>query len=200
MQMFSVVVALFVLVAPSASNAQALGQILDPAAHGLKRLEPLVLGTEQDNTHMAPKEYRLKVGQGYRWKVIATPGAEYAFVAPAFLRNVWLRKVEVGEVEIKSATLDELEFENGGEAEIFFVAIRPGTYEFGSRGLMQRGVKGTIIVEGGARGLMQRGVKGTIIVEGGGAAAPSAGKAKAEPKAEPEPKPATEPKAEPEKP
>ncbi len=182
MQMFSVVVALFVLFAPSASNAQALGQILDPAAHGLKRLEPLVLGTEQDNTHMAPKEYRLKVGQGYRWKVIATPGAEYAFVAPAFLRNVWLRKVEVGEVEIKSATLDELEFENGGEAEIFFVAIRPGTYEFGSRGLMQRGVKGT------------------IIVEGGGAAAPSAGKAKAEPKAEPEPKPATEPKAEPEKP
>jgi hypothetical protein len=182
MQMFSVVVALFVLFAPSASNAQALGQILDPAAHGLKRLEPLVLGTEQDNTHMQPKEYRLKVGQGYRWKVIATPGAEYAFVAPAFLRNVWLRKVEVGEVEIKSATLDELEFENGGEAEIFFVAIRPGTYEFGSRGLMQRGVKGT------------------IIVEGGGAAAPSAGKAKAEPKAEPEPKPATEPKAEPDKP
>jgi hypothetical protein len=132
--------------ASTAGNAVE-GQILDPAVHGLKRLEPLTFGSEQDNTHMQPTEYRLKVGHGYRWKIIATPGAEYAFVAPAFLRNVWIRKVEVGEVEIKSATLDELEFENGGEAEIFFVAIRPGTYEFGSRGLMERGVSGKIVVE-----------------------------------------------------
>jgi plastocyanin len=132
--------------ASTAENA-ADGQILDPAVHGLKRLETLTFGSEQDNTHMQPAEYRLKVGQGYRWKIVATPGAEYAFVAPAFLRNVWIRKVEVGEVEIKAATLDELEFENGGEAEIFFVAIRPGTYEFGSRGLMERGKSGKIIVE-----------------------------------------------------
>ena len=34
-----------------------------------------------------------------------------------------------------------------GEAELFFVAIRPGSYEFGSRGLMDRGVVGKIIVE-----------------------------------------------------
>jgi hypothetical protein len=50
---------------------------------------------------------------------------------------------------IKAATLDELEFENGGEAELFFVAIRPGTYEYGSRGMMERGVVGKIIVESG---------------------------------------------------
>jgi uncharacterized cupredoxin-like copper-binding protein len=131
----------------STAGSGVEGQILDPAVHALKRLEPLTFGSEQDNTHMQPTEYRLKVGHGYRWKIIATPGAEYAFVAPAFLRNVWIRKVEVGEVEIKSATLDELEFENGGEAEIFFVAIRPGTYEFGSRGLMERGVSGKIVVE-----------------------------------------------------
>jgi hypothetical protein len=70
-------------------------------------------------------------------------------VAPAFFRNIWIRKIEAGEVEIKAATLDELEFENGGEAELFFVAIRPGTYEFGSRGMMERGVVGKIIVESG---------------------------------------------------
>ena len=63
------------------------------------------------------------------------------------IRNIWIRKVEVGAVEIKAVTLDELEFENGGEAELFFVAIRPGSYEFGSRGLMDRGVVGKIIVE-----------------------------------------------------
>ena len=83
---------------------------------------------------MEPREYRLKVGQGYRWKIKASDQSEYAFVAPAFFRNIWIRKVEAGDVEIKAAILDEIEFESGGEAELFFVAVRPGTYDFGSRG------------------------------------------------------------------
>ena len=68
-------------------------------------------------------------------------------VAPVFFRNIWIRKIEVGGVEIKSPTLDEIEFEKGGEAELFFVAVRPGTYDYGSRGLMERGMVGKIIVE-----------------------------------------------------
>jgi uncharacterized cupredoxin-like copper-binding protein len=131
--------------APSAANVQ----IMDPAAHNLVRLDPLTLGSETDSAHMAPKEYRLKVGQGYRLKIVASDQAEYGLVAPAFFRNIWIRKVEAGEVEIKSATLDEIEFEKGGEAELFFVAIRPGTYEFGPKGMMERGVVGKIIVEAG---------------------------------------------------
>ncbi len=133
----------------ASAEGSGQGQILDPAVHNLTRLEPLRFGTEQDNSALEPREYRLKVGQGYRWKIQAIPGAEYAFVAPAFFRNIWIRKVEAGEVEIKAATLDELEFENGGEAELFFVAIRPGTYEYGSKGMMERGVVGKIIVEAG---------------------------------------------------
>jgi len=129
--------------APSAAKVQ----ILDPAAHNLVRLDTLTLGSETDSAHMAPKEYRLKSGQGYRLKIVASDQAEYALVAPALFRNIWIRKVEAGGVEIKSATLDEIEFENGGEAELFFVAIRPGTYEFGPKGLMERGVIGKFIVE-----------------------------------------------------
>jgi uncharacterized cupredoxin-like copper-binding protein len=131
----------------AASLGSAQAQVLDPAVHGLKRLEPLQFGVDGDGSKMAPMEYKLKVGQGYRWKIKASDLTEYAFVAPAFIRNVWIRKIEAGDIEIKAVTFDELEFENGGEAEVFFVAIRPGTYEFGSKGLMERGVVGKIIVE-----------------------------------------------------
>jgi len=143
------IASLFVAISGTGSSAEGSkqSQILDPAVHGLERLEPLRFGSETDSSYLEPREYRLKVGQGYRWKIEATPGAEYAFVAPAFIRNIWIRKVEAGDVEIKAVTLDELEFENGGEAELFFVAIRPGTYEYGSRGMMERGVVGKIIVE-----------------------------------------------------
>jgi uncharacterized cupredoxin-like copper-binding protein len=138
-------VSLAVTISSIGSSAQV--QMFDPAVHRLVRLEPLILGTREDSTHMEPREYRLKSGQGYRWKIKASEYSEYAFVAPAFIRNIWIRKVEVGGVEIKAVTLDEIEFEDGGEAELFFVAIRPGTYEFGPKGMIERGVVGKIIVE-----------------------------------------------------
>ena len=140
------VLALALMMFSPGSHAQ---MILDPSVHGVERLEPLQLGTEQNSAEMTPREYRLKVGKGYRWKIKASDLTEYAFVAPKFVRNIWIRKIEVGDpaVEIKTVTFDELEFEDGGEVELFFVAVRPGTYEFGPKGLMERGLVGKIIVE-----------------------------------------------------
>lgn len=122
---------------------------LDPAVHGLKRMEPLQLGVDGDSSVMSPTEYTLKAGQGYRWKIKASDLNEYALVMPEFVRNIWIRKIEVGEpeVEIKFGSFEELEFEDGGEVELFFVAVRPGTFKFGPRGLMERGMVGTITVE-----------------------------------------------------
>ncbi|HXV25602.1 MAG TPA: copper-binding protein [Alphaproteobacteria bacterium] len=148
MRSFIAAAAIAFVSVPSLGHA-VKGQILDPAIHGLIRLEPLEFGSETDISHMAPREYRLKVGQGYRWKIKASDLQEYAFTAPAFFRNIWICKIEVEDGEIKSPTLDEIEFEQGGEPELFFVAIRPGTYDYGSRGLMERGMVGKIIVESG---------------------------------------------------
>ncbi len=139
--------------ATSTAHAQA-EMILDPAVHGVKRMEPLQLGVDNDSSKMSPTEYRLKVGQGYRWKIKASDLTEYALVMPEFARNIWIRKIEAGdpEVELKVVTFDELEFENGGELELFFVTVRPGTYKFGPKGLMERGMVGTIIVAGDGDG------------------------------------------------
>lgn len=139
----SVVASLAIVVLAATANAQ----FLDPAYHNLERLEPLVLGSEDNDFHMEPKEYRLKVGQGYRWVIRAELDFEYGVVAPEFFRNIWIRKIEVGATEIKTPMLDEIEFEDVGEAELFFVMVRPGTYEFGVRGMENRGMTGTIIVE-----------------------------------------------------
>jgi plastocyanin len=149
MPRFIVLAAFGALAIALSGPAQAQNMIPDPAVHGLERLEPLVFGGDNDSTKMEPREYRLKAGQGYRWKIKASDLSEYAFVAPAFIRNIWIRKIEVGDpaVEIKAVTFDELEFEDGGEAEVFFVAVRPGVYEYGSKGMMERGVVGKIIVE-----------------------------------------------------
>jgi hypothetical protein len=139
-------VALVFLIA-AVSSGRASAQIIDPAVHNLERLTPLQFGSEENPASMEPREYRLKVGKGYRLKITASDLNEYAFVAPSFFRSIYIRKIEVGDVEIKAPILDEIEFEKGGEAELFFVAVRPGTFEFGPKGMMERGTVGKFIVE-----------------------------------------------------
>lgn len=111
------------------------------------KLPELVLGTDDIGYGMSQKEYRLETGKAYSLEISSTGAKEYAFEAPEFFNFIWLRKIEAGDIEIKATHLYELEFENEGESEIFFVPIRPGEYVFRVRGLEDKGMVGRFIVK-----------------------------------------------------
>lgn len=127
----------------AATSVQAAGDL----TRKTERLPDLVMGSEDSDYFMSQKEYRLETGKAYQLKVISNGQKEYAFRAPEFAQSIFLRKVEAGGVEIKAITLTELEFEDEGVAEIFFVPIRPGSYRFFNKGLEAKGMQGTFIVE-----------------------------------------------------
>ena len=110
-------------------------------------LPDLVLGNEQSDYAMSHSEYQLETGEAYQLKIIASGQKEYAFQAPEFATAIYLRKVEAGGVEIKAVTLTELEFEDAGEAELFFVPIKPGKYRFYAKGLEGKGMLGYFLVK-----------------------------------------------------
>lgn len=110
-------------------------------------LPDLVLGSEQSDYAMSHNEYLLETGKAYQLKIIASGQKEYAFQAPEFATAIFLRKVEAGGVEIKAITLTELEFEDAGEAELFFVPIKPGKYRFYAKGLEGKGMLGHFLVK-----------------------------------------------------
>ncbi|MBU2321332.1 MAG: copper-binding protein [Gammaproteobacteria bacterium] len=110
-------------------------------------LPDLVLGNEQSDYAMSHSEYQLETGKAYQLKIIASGQKEYAFQAPEFATSIYLRKVEAGGVEIKAITLTELEFEDAGEAELFFVPIKPGKYRFYAKGLEGKGMLGHFLVK-----------------------------------------------------
>jgi hypothetical protein len=110
-------------------------------------LPELVLGHLDNDFAMTQTEYQLETGQAYRLKIVSSGQKEYAFQAPAFFRVAHLRKVEAGDVEIKTAFLHELEFEKPGEAEIFFTPLVPGRYAFYIKGLESKGMKGEFVVK-----------------------------------------------------
>src|SRR3546814_5859730 len=91
--------------------------------------------------NVSVKEYSLETGQAYSLLIKSSGVKEYAIVAPDFFDYIWLRKVEAGGLEIKANSLYEIEFEEEGEAELFFVPIRPGTYELYAKGLKDKGTR-----------------------------------------------------------
>ncbi|QMV65523.1 copper-binding protein [Pseudomonas berkeleyensis] len=110
-------------------------------------LPDLVLGSEESDYSMSQSEYQLETGQAYQLKIIASGQKEYAFQAPEFATSIYLRKVEAGGVEIKAVTLTELEFEEAGEAEIFFLPVKPGKFRFYAKGLEGKGMLGHFVVK-----------------------------------------------------
>lgn len=110
-------------------------------------LPDLVLGNDDSDYFMSQTEYQLETGQAYQLKIIASGQKEYAFQAPEFATSIYLRKVEAGGVEVKAVTLTELEFEEDGEAEIFFLPVKPGKYRFYAKGLEGKGMLGYFVVK-----------------------------------------------------
>lgn len=110
-------------------------------------LPDLVLGNDDSDYFMSQTEYQLETGQAYQLKIIASGQKEYAFQAPEFATSIYLRKVEAGGVEIKAVTLTELEFEEAGQAEIFFLPVKPGKYRFYAKGLEGKGMLGHFVVK-----------------------------------------------------
>ena len=111
------------------------------------KLPDLVLGLGEAGYGVSQKDFALSTGKAYRLKIKSTGQKECAWQAPEFVNFIWLRKIEVNKVEIKASHVYEIEMEREGEAEIFFVPIRPGEYAWGCRGLESKGMAGKFVVK-----------------------------------------------------
>ena len=112
-----------------------------------EKLPDIVLGLGETGYGVSQKDFALSTGKAYRLKIRSTGQKECAWQAPEFSNFIWLRKIEVNKVEIKASHVYEIEMEREGEAEIFFVPVRPGEYAWGCRGLESKGMAGRFIVK-----------------------------------------------------
>jgi uncharacterized cupredoxin-like copper-binding protein len=137
------IVALSLAATLMAGAAQAQGYL----AQRTERLPVLELGLGNAGFGVSQKDYNLQTGKGYVLKIKSTGAKECAWSAPDFSNFIWLRKVEVNKVEIKASHVYEIEMEREGEAELFFVPIRPGEYAWSCKGLAEKGMAGRFIVK-----------------------------------------------------
>ena len=125
------------------ASARAAG---DLAVRPIK-LPVLEIGLGDAGFGVSQTDFELETGKAYQLVIKSTGAKECAWRAPELSNTMWLRKVEVNKVEIKASHLQEIEMEEEGEAELFFVPIRPGTFQWSCAGLEEKGMAGKFIVK-----------------------------------------------------
>lgn len=101
-------------------------------------LPPVILSAGEP---LASAPWELKSGTYYEFEIQGDGSQELALVGPEFFRAIWIDEIVVEGLEIRPLGLDSIEFDEAGEMEIGFIAIKPGSYYMkvpGSTGETQR--------------------------------------------------------------
>lgn len=108
------------------------------SAKNKEDLPPITLSA---GVPLAESPWVLKSGTYYEFEIQGDGSQELALVGPEFFRAIWVDEIVVEGLEIRPLGLDSVEFDEAGEMEIGFVAIKPGSYYLkvpGSTGETQR--------------------------------------------------------------
>ncbi|MBE9181744.1 cupredoxin domain-containing protein [Oculatella sp. LEGE 06141] len=105
------------------------------------------MGNSADDLMFFPNQLEFEAGRRYKLILDNLSPEKHYFTAKDFADNIWTQKVEAGQVEVKGA-IHELELKPTAEAEWFFVALKPGTYELHCSipGHAEAGMQGTIAI------------------------------------------------------
>jgi hypothetical protein len=101
-------------------------------------LPPVILSAGEP---LSDAPWELKSGTYYEFEIQGDGSQELALVGPEFFRAIWIDEIVVEGLEIRPLGLDSIEFDEAGEMEIGFIAIKPGSYYMkvpGSTGETQR--------------------------------------------------------------
>lgn len=92
---------------------------------GATNLEPLMLSVVEP---LAKGPYELESGKYYEIKIICDGSGELALSGAEFFRNIWIDEIVINDIEIRPLGISSFEFDDEGEMEISFIAIKPGQY------------------------------------------------------------------------
>ncbi|WP_018237709.1 hypothetical protein [Ensifer sp. BR816] len=121
--------------ADEAAHAGLAGLLSAPNRKDLPKL------TLAAGAALTSEPMRLKSGTYYKLKIEADGSQELALEGAGFFRAIWVNEIVIEGIEVRPLGVDSLEFDEAGEAEISFIAVRPGSYEMkvpGTSGALQR--------------------------------------------------------------
>ena len=114
---------------PFAASAESDGPKFGMAgllsAKNKQDLPPITLSAGMP---LADGPWVLQSGTYYEFEIQGDGSQELALIGPEFFRAIWIDEIVVEGLEIRPLGLDSVEFDEAGEMEIGFIAIKPGRY------------------------------------------------------------------------
>ena len=99
-------------------------------------------------TGFSIKSYQLETGKYYRLRVVSDGRDEYSFRFPGLSRNAWFDKIVIEDKEVKPyGGVYSLEFDDEGAIDVYFIPIRPGSYDFFVENYRKSGMLGRFEVK-----------------------------------------------------
>lgn len=89
-------------------------------------LPPIILSA---GTPLSDTPWLLKSGTYYEVEIQGDGSQELGLTGPEFFRAIWIDEIVIEGLEIRPLGLDSIEFDEAGEMEIGFIAIKPGRYD-----------------------------------------------------------------------
>ena len=123
---------------PAVAEEVELGLAGLLSAGNKQDLPPLTLSA---GAPLSAAPWVLKSGTYYEFEIQGDGSQELGLAGAEFFRAIWIDEIVVEGLEIRPLGLDSIEFDEAGEMEIGFVAIKPGRYELrvpGTTGDLQR--------------------------------------------------------------
>jgi hypothetical protein len=130
--------------------AAALSALPEAAAEGnlarrAERLETLTIDAAKGFSN---KSYQLETGKYYRLRIVSDGRDEYSFRFPGLSRNAWFDQIVIEDKEVKTfGGVYSLEYDDEGEIDVYFIPIRPGTYESFVENYRESGMLGVFEVK-----------------------------------------------------
>ncbi len=113
-------------------------------ARRAERLPPLSIDAADGFSRTS---YQIETGKFYRWRIVSDGRDEYKILAPDLFKNSWIDRISIDDKSVKPAGLHAFEIDDEGEIDIFFIPIRPGTYEYYVPNLRSQGFSGAFEIK-----------------------------------------------------
>lgn len=123
---------------------------VDPLTQPPIELKPLMMDGRK--IAFSVKDYTLETGKYYKWHVEGDGVEEFVLMAPDLFRNSWIDKITMKTSNCPTASCDVVFFPGGAitafqaddpsGADIYFIPVRPGEYEYYAKGYQPRGMTG----------------------------------------------------------
>jgi len=123
---------------------------VDATAGPAVELTPLFM--DGGKSTFSVKDYTLETGKYYKWHVEGDGREEFVVLAPDLFRNVWIDKIVMNAQDCPTTKCETILYPGGSitafqaddpsAADIYFIPIRPGEYDFWAKGFDKRGMIG----------------------------------------------------------